>query len=102
LPVVESSPSGGGRFFPGDSHFSAREKANLDILGNFGHLGAQKVPKWAGLTLFERNLVESHFEANRTLVKPDFGRKELGRISFWCKPDFGRTDRAFLSLNRTK
>jgi hypothetical protein len=28
----------------------------------------------------EWNLVESHFEANQTLVEPDLGRKELGRI----------------------
>jgi hypothetical protein len=38
-----------------------------------------------GMTLEEHNLVESHFEANQTLVEPDFGRKEFGRISFWSK-----------------
>jgi hypothetical protein len=42
----------------------------------------------AGLTLalVERNLLESHFCANRTLVEPDFGRTEFGRISFCSKP----------------
>jgi hypothetical protein len=36
------------------------------------------------------NFVESHFEANLTLVEPGFGRKEFGRISFTSIQDFGR------------
>jgi hypothetical protein len=62
------------------------------------------MPKTTRLTLVERNLVEYHFEANRTSVDSYFGRKKFGRISFSSKqvvewtleekipanPDFGR------------